>query len=110
MEIGKTLYPTQREEWRDWLQRNFTKATEIWLVFPNKASGKPRLSYNDAVEEALCFGWIDSTVKRLDDARFMQKFTPRQEGSNWSAHNRRRAEELRPRAHREGHRTGRRNA
>ncbi|UCF83808.1 MAG: YdeI/OmpD-associated family protein [Desulfobacteraceae bacterium] len=90
MEIGKTLYPTQREEWRDWLQRNFTKATEIWLVFPNKASGKPRLSYNDAVEEALCFGWIDSTIKKYNTESSAQRFSPRNPKSGYSQPNKER--------------------
>ena len=95
MEIGKTLYPTQREEWRDWLQRNFTKATEIWLIFPNKASGKPRLSYNDAVEEALCFGWIDSTIKKYDKESSAQRFSPRNPKSGYSQPNKERLRWLR---------------
>ena len=90
MEIGIILYPTQREEWRDWLQRNFTKATEIWLIFPNKASGKPRLSYNDAVEEALCFGWIDSTIKKYDKESSAQRFSPRNPKSGYSQPNKER--------------------
>lgn len=87
MEIGNTFYPTQREEWRDWLQRNFTKAAEIWLIFPNKASGKPRLSYNDAVEEALCFGWIDSTIKKYNAESSVQRFSPRNPKSGYSQPN-----------------------
>jgi uncharacterized protein YdeI (YjbR/CyaY-like superfamily) len=83
-----------REEWRDWLAENHATCPGVWLIYHKKHTGVERVAYDAAVEEALCFGWIDSTVKRLDDARFMQKFTPRKAGSNWSAHNRRRAEEL----------------
>ena len=67
MEISQTLYVFTRDEWRKWLESNFHKQIEIWLIFPKKSSGKPRISYNDAVEEALSFGWIDSTVKNLDE-------------------------------------------
>jgi len=83
-----------RAEWRDWLAVNHASCSGVWLIYHKKHTGVARVAYDDAVEEALCFGWIDSTVKRLDDARFMQKFTPRKDGSNWSALNRRRAEDL----------------
>ncbi len=66
MNIGKTLYVNNRNEWRGWLASNFDKEKEIWLLYPAKNSGKKRIEYNDAVEEALSFGWIDSTVKRND--------------------------------------------
>ena len=65
MDIGETLYVIDRKPWRAWLEAHFDTAREIWLVYPNKASGEPRILYNDAVEEALCFGWIDSIVKKL---------------------------------------------
>jgi uncharacterized protein YdeI (YjbR/CyaY-like superfamily) len=81
MELGKTLYVTTRTEWRSWLQEHHTTKKEIWLVYYKKHTGKPRIPYNDAVEEALCYGWIDSTVKKLDDERFAQRFTPRRQGS-----------------------------
>lgn len=90
MRISRTLYVTDRRAWRKWLQKNFDKEKEVWLVFPNKASGKLRLSYNDAVEEALCFGWIDSIVKKLDPHRSAQRFSPRKDHSNWSQPNRER--------------------
>jgi uncharacterized protein YdeI (YjbR/CyaY-like superfamily) len=64
MNIGKTLYVNNRDDWRNWLAANFDKEKEIWLILPNKQSDKPALLYNDAVEEALAFGWIDSTVKK----------------------------------------------
>jgi uncharacterized protein YdeI (YjbR/CyaY-like superfamily) len=77
MEIGKTLRVSTRKAWRTWLEKNHASAPEIWLVYPNKASGKRRIPYNDAIEEALCFGWIDSIVKSLDEVHRAQRFTPR---------------------------------
>ena len=90
MEIGETLYVTRREEWRRWLEANFETAPEIWLVYPNKASGEPRIPYNDAVEEALCFGWIDSIIKKPDELRAAQRFSPRRRGSRYSQLNKER--------------------
>jgi uncharacterized protein YdeI (YjbR/CyaY-like superfamily) len=90
VEDSRLLYVTEREEWRSWLRENFLKEKEIWLVFPNKASGKPRLAYNDAVEEALCFGWIDSTVHSIDAYRAAQRFTPRNPKSSYSQANKER--------------------
>jgi uncharacterized protein YdeI (YjbR/CyaY-like superfamily) len=90
MDIGKTLYVTRREEWRRWLSANHAKEKEVWLIYYRKETGKPRLPYNDAVEEALCFGWIDSIQKKLDEERFVQRFTPRKEGSTLSQANRER--------------------
>ena len=84
MEIGKTLYVHTREEWRAWLVANFHNEPEIWLELPNKASGKPKLVYNDAVEEALCFGWIDSIIKKLDEDTAAQRYTPRNPRSSYS--------------------------
>lgn len=66
MEITKTLYVTNRSEWRRWLSEHHATELEIWLVYYRKDSGKPRIPYNDAVEEALCFGWIDSTEKKIE--------------------------------------------
>lgn len=76
-----------RTEWRNWLERNFTTVDEIWLVYAKKSTGEQRIQYNDAVEEALCFGWIDSTNKALDEGHTMQRFTPRKAGSNYSQPN-----------------------
>ena len=90
IEIGETLYVYQREPWRQWLEANFETAKEIWLVYPNKASGKPRILYNDAVEEALCFGWIDSIMKKLDSLHAVQRFTPRHPKSGYSQQNKER--------------------
>lgn len=89
--MEKTLYVSTRKDWRKWLEANHAKKKEIWLIYFKKHTGKPRIPYDDAVEEALCFGWIDSIVKRIDDERFMQKFTPRREKSAWSALNKKRA-------------------
>ena len=84
MEITKTLYITHREDWRNWLEENYKTEKEIWLVYYRKQSGKPRIPYNDAVEEALCFGWIDTTTKRLDDEKYMQRFSKRTKNGRWS--------------------------
>ena len=94
MNIGKTLYLDNRQAWRAWLAENFDKEKEIWLVFPKKASGKPRILYNDAVEEALCFGWIDSTAKRIDENSYAQRFSPRNPKSKYSESNKQRLREL----------------
>lgn len=90
MDKLKTLYVAHRKDWRAWLERNFEKEKEIWLVYPKKSSGKPRISYNDAVEEALCFGWIDSKVKSIDEDNSAQRFTPRNPKSNYSQANKER--------------------
>jgi uncharacterized protein YdeI (YjbR/CyaY-like superfamily) len=86
----KTLCLTNREQWRTWLTKNHQSENEVWLVYYKKHSGRARIPYDDAVEEALCFGWIDSIVKRIDDERFAQKFTPRRDRAKWSAVNKRR--------------------
>ena len=83
----KTFYTSDREIWRKWLAENFETEREIWLVFPMKESGDKALSYNDAVEEALCFGWIDSTIKHIDPTHRAQRFTPRKKGSPYSRPN-----------------------
>jgi uncharacterized protein YdeI (YjbR/CyaY-like superfamily) len=90
MEPGRTLYAKDRRQWRRWLEANFDKEKEIWLVYPYKHTGRPRISYNDAVEEALSFGWIDSTVKRLDPDSTAQRFSPRRPGAQFSQANKER--------------------
>ena len=87
MEITETLDVRTRAAWRAWLAKHHAAKREIWLVYHKKGSGKPRVAYGDAVEEALCYGWIDSTVKTIDAARYAQRFTPRKKGSNWSTPN-----------------------
>jgi uncharacterized protein YdeI (YjbR/CyaY-like superfamily) len=90
MNKNQTLYISDRKEWRKWLEKNFETEREIWLILPKKASDKPRILYNDAVEEALCFGWIDSTVKSLDEDNTIQRFTPRNPKSTYSQANKER--------------------
>ncbi len=90
----KTFYAKDRKAWRKWLEKNHGKQLGVWLIYYKKSSGKSRVSYDDAVEEALCFGWIDSIMKPLDEEKFMQKFTPRKTKSVWSALNKRRVEKL----------------
>lgn len=90
MEITQTLYVSDRQAWRDWLMEHSRAEKEIWLIYYRKHTGKPRIAYNDAVEEALCFGWIDSTGKRLDEERYVQKFSPRRRGSKYSQTNKER--------------------
>src|SRR5580765_895087 len=88
------LYVTSRDEWRAWLANHYESETEVWLVYYKKLSSRPRIPYDHAVEEALCFGWIDSIVKRIDDQKFAQKFTPRRDCTRWSALNKRRIRKL----------------
>ena len=90
MDIGKTFYTSNRKEWREWLEANFNTEKEIWLIYPSKNSGKSRIQYNDAVEEALSFGWIDSTVKRIDERSSAQRFSPRNPNSEYSQSNKER--------------------
>jgi uncharacterized protein YdeI (YjbR/CyaY-like superfamily) len=94
MKLGKTLYVTARKGWRKWLAKNHSKEKEIWLVYYKKSSGKPRISYNAAVEEALCYGWIDSTIKKVDEESFAQRFTPRRPNSQLSELNKERIRRL----------------
>ena len=81
------LEANKRSEWRAWLRRHYKTRKEIWLVFHKKHTGRPRVAYNDAVEEALAFGWIDSTAKKLDEDRYAQRFTPRNPKSSYSESN-----------------------
>lgn len=87
MDITKTLYVTNPKDWRNWLKKNYRAENEIWLVYPRKTTGKPRIEYNDAVEEALCFGWIDSIVKKLDEESTVQRFSPRKPNAKYSQAN-----------------------
>jgi uncharacterized protein YdeI (YjbR/CyaY-like superfamily) len=88
------LYIVNRNDWRKWLSQNHDTVEAVWLVYFKKHTGKPRIPYDDAVEEALCFGWIDSLVKRVDDEKYIQKFSPRKTGSTWSESNKNRAEKM----------------
>ncbi len=94
MDITKTLYVTDPKEWRKWLKKYYKTEKEIWLVYYKKETGKPRIAYNDAVEEALCFGWIDSILKTLDEKRSAQRFSPRRPKSKYSPANKERLRKL----------------
>ena len=83
-----------RIEWRAWLEKNHATETEVWLVYYKKHTGKLSVSYLDSVREALCFGWIDGIKKRVDDERYMHRFTPRKLNSKWSSSNIALAKEL----------------
>jgi uncharacterized protein YdeI (YjbR/CyaY-like superfamily) len=90
----RTLQPKSRAVWRAWLQKHHAKSPGVWLVYAKKHTGIPSLTYNDAVEEALCFGWIDSLIHPIDGSLYKQIFTPRKAKSAWSALNRTRAARL----------------
>ena len=94
MKMFKTLHVTNVEDWRQWLEKNHDKENEVWLIFYKKHTGKPGVPYDDAVEEALCFGWIDSIIKRIDDEKFSRKFTPRKPDSKWSELNKKRVKKM----------------
>ena len=80
----ETYYPQSREDWRQWLENNHQSKQSIWLVYYNKQSKIPSISWREAVDEALCFGWIDSTTKKVDDSSFIQYFSKRKPKSIWS--------------------------
>jgi uncharacterized protein YdeI (YjbR/CyaY-like superfamily) len=94
MEIGETLYVTTRDDFRKWLEENHNSKKEIWLIQYKKATKKPSMNYVDAVEEALCFGWIDGTQKSMDAERYALRFSPRRAKSNWTETNKERARRL----------------
>lgn len=87
MELTEILYIVDRKEWRMWLESNYSSRKDVWLVYPKKISGKQRILYDDAVEEALCFGWIDSIVKKIDDVTIAQRFSLRKKKSKYSEAN-----------------------
>jgi uncharacterized protein YdeI (YjbR/CyaY-like superfamily) len=93
----QTLDARTQAEWRQWLAGHHDSESEVWLVFPKRHTGEASIAYGDAVDEALCFGWVDSLIKRLDDARYARKFTPRQPDSKWSTANRKRYAQLKAR-------------
>ncbi len=94
MRMPEKLYVTNRDHWRLWLETNHDAKKEVWLIYYKKHTGKPTIPYADAVEEALCFGWIDSTIQRIDDQKYARKFTPRKNKSKWSELNIRRARKM----------------
>lgn len=84
MEITKRTTAANRSEWRAWLEDHHATETEVWLVYTKKGSGKPSVTYLESLEEALCFGWIDSLIQSIDDEKYARKFNPRRTGSKWS--------------------------
>ncbi|HEY7115513.1 MAG TPA: YdeI/OmpD-associated family protein [Tepidisphaeraceae bacterium] len=93
----ETLDVPTRRHWRDWLRANHDSVDRIWLVFHKRHTGRGCMSYDESVEEALCFGWIDSLIRRLDEERYARLFTPRKADSRWSTINRRRYARLKAR-------------
>ena len=94
MNKKETLFCKNRKQWRKWLEKNHDTKTDIWLIYYKKHVKKQSILYEEAVEEATCFGWIDSKVNRIDDERFMQKYTPRNPKSVWSKLNKERAQRM----------------
>ena len=91
---ANAVHPLTRAEWRDWLARNHTRTQGVWLVSYKKASGQPRVEYDGAVEEALCFGCVDSKPNKLDDTRTLLWFAPRKGSTGWSAPSQWRVEKM----------------
>ena len=94
MEIGETLLVHARQEWREWFAAHIHTHKEIWLVFYKKSVHRSGISFDDAIEEALCFGWIDSQLKGINEQTYAIRFTPRRPKSQWTAGNRARAARL----------------
>jgi uncharacterized protein YdeI (YjbR/CyaY-like superfamily) len=92
--MGKPLHITSRDDWRAWLEENHATEKEIWLFHYKKHAGKPGIPYEDAVEEALCFGWIDGIMRRIDEEKYALRYSPRKSGSIWSETNKKRAERM----------------
>ncbi len=90
----KTLFVKDRGKWHEWLEANHEQATEVWLVHYKKETGHPQIAYEDAVEEAICFGWIDGKIRKLDETRYARLFTPRKPKSMWSRINIERARKM----------------
>ena len=88
------IYVRNREEWREWLKRNHLKESKVAIVIYKKHTGKPSLSQRESMEEAICFGWIDTTVKRLDEDRYIRNFSRRTANSRWSRNTRRYARDM----------------
>lgn len=91
---NNSFHPLSRAEWRAWLAANHTRQEGVWLISYKQATGKPRVDYNESVEEAICFGWIDSKANKLDDERSMLWFAPRKAGTGWSKSNKERVARL----------------
>jgi uncharacterized protein YdeI (YjbR/CyaY-like superfamily) len=94
MKITNSIFASNREEWRTWLETNHDKEQEVWLVYFKAQSGKSGIDYEASVEEALCFGWIDSIIQKIDNEKYARKFNPRHVRSYWSSSNKKRMEKL----------------
>jgi len=94
MDPAKALFFKNRSEWRDWLENNHSEEKEAWLVHYKKSSGKTHLSHSDGVEEAICFGWIDGILKKVDEEKYVLRYSPRKAGSVWSKINKEKAERM----------------
>ncbi len=94
MDAEDRFHPSSRAEWRAWLAANHDRATGVWFVFWKKATGRRGVSYEEAVQEALCFGWIDGLLRPVDGERSSIRFTPRRRGSNWARSNKERVARL----------------
>jgi len=94
LKIGESLSLTEGQQFREWLAENHQTKKEIWLVIYKKSSGKPTINYNEAVEAALCFGWVDGMMKSIDTEKYAQRFTPRRKVSNWTEANKAKARKL----------------
>lgn len=94
MQIGETVYVTNRDEFRKWLIENHQSKKEIWLIQYKKSTKKPSINYLEAVEEAICFGWIDNIEKGMDAERYATRFSPRRPKSNWTNTNKDRARKM----------------
>ena len=92
--MSQTLYVSKRDDWRAWLEVNYATETEVWLVFYKKPSPNPNIPYDEAVEEALCFGWIDSIIQKIDAEKYARKFTQRVNNTKWSESNKKRIAKL----------------
>lgn len=94
MKSYKSLYVPNRKEWRAWLAKNLSTSDGVWLIFYRKGAGRPTIEYEASIEEALCFGWIDSLIQRIDDDKYARLFTPRKLKSKWSITNKKRIAKL----------------
>jgi uncharacterized protein YdeI (YjbR/CyaY-like superfamily) len=94
LNMVEQLHLSNRNDWRAWLEKNYATKKEVWLIYYKRHTGKPGISYEDSVEEAVCFGWVDSIIKRIDDERCARKFVPRRSRSRWSESNKKRAERV----------------
>ena len=90
MKITKSLTPSNPADWRNWLAQNHDREQEVWLIYRKLSSGKTNIDYENSVEEALCFGWIDSIIQKIDEEKYARKFNPRRMESKWSETNKRR--------------------